>query len=371
MTGSDVLLVSGLTGDANLEKGGSKAMRIVHYLNQFFGGIGSEEQAGSPLRDVETAVGPGRLLEQTLGDGANVVKTLICGDNYAVEHQDELVAAVVEHVRGSGADLFVAGPCFDAGRYGLAAGALCTAVQTELGIPSLTAMHEENPGVDLYREGLYIVDSGRNAAKMKEVIQQMARLAKKLMAGEAIGMPQEEGYLTRGLIRDEFVDKSSAERLVDMVLAKVQEQPFDTEMPVTSFAPVAKPRGVDDLSKATVMLITDGGLVPKGNPDNIEGMAATRWGAYDISGTDDLVGEDYEISHGGYDPRFVQADPDRLVPLDALRQLEKEGAVGKIHGEFLSTSGLSNPLSNTRRLGREMAEKVKREGVDAVILTST
>ena len=371
MTGSDVLLVSGLTGDANLEKGGSKAMRIVHYLNQFFGGIGSEEQAGSPLRDVETAVGPGRLLEQTLGDGANVVKTLICGDNYAVEHQDELVAAVVEHVRGSGADLFVAGPCFDAGRYGLAAGALCTAVQTELGIPSLTAMHEENPGVDLYREGLYIIDSGRNAAKMKEVIQQMARLAKKLMAGEAIGMPQEEGYLTRGLIRDEFVDKSSAERLVDMVLAKVQEQPFDTEMPVTSFAPVAKPRGVDDLSKATVMLITDGGLVPKGNPDNIEGMAATRWGAYDISGTDDLAGEDYEISHGGYDPRFVQADPDRLVPLDALRQLEKEGAVGKIHGEFLSTSGLSNPLSNTRRLGREMAEKVKREGVDAVILTST
>ena len=362
MMGSDVLLVSGLTGDANLEKGGSKAMRIVHYLNQFFGGIGSEEQAGSPLRDVDTAVGPGRLLEQTLGDGANVVKTLICGDNYAVEHQDELVAAVVEHVRGSGADLFVAGPCFDAGRYGLAAGALCTAVQTELGIPSLTAMHEENPGVDLYREGLYIIDSGRNAAKMKEVIQQMARLAKKLMAGEAIGMPQEEGYLTRGLIRDEFVDKSSAERLVDMVLAKVQEQPFDTEMPVTSFAPVAKPRGVDDLSKATVMLITDGGLVPKGNPDNIEGMAATRWGAYDISGTDDLLGEDYEISHGGYDPRFVQADPDRLVPLDALRQLEKEGAVGKIHGEFLSTSGLSNPLSNTRRLGREMAEKVKARG---------
>ena len=155
------------------------------------------------------------------------------------------------------------------------------------------------------------------------------------MAGEAIGLPQEEGYLTRGLIRDEFVDKSSAERLVDMVLAKVQDQPFDTEMPVTSFAPVAKPPGLDDLSKATVMLITDGGLVPKGNPDNIEGMAATRWGAYDISGTDDLLGEDYEISHGGYDPRFVQADPDRLVPLDALRQLEKEGAVGKIHGEFL------------------------------------
>lgn len=346
-------------------------MRIVHYLNQFFGGIGSEEQAGSPLREMDGAVGPGRLLEQTLGDGATVVTTLVCGDNHAVEHQEELVAAVLEHVRGAQASLFVAGPCFDAGRYGMTAGALCAAVQDELGIPAVTAMHEENPGVDLYREGLYIVDSGRNAAQMKQVVQRMASVARKLVTGEPIGLPREEGYLTRGLIRDQFVDRTSAERLVDMVLAKVQGQPFDTEMPVTTFEPVNKPSGVDDLSKAKVMLITDGGLVPKGNPDNIEGMAATRWGAYDIAGADDLAGEDYEISHGGYDPRFVQADPDRLVPLDALRQLEKEGVVGEVHGEFLSTSGLSNPLSNTRRLGREMAEKVKREGVDAVILTST
>ncbi len=346
-------------------------MRIVHYLNQFFGGVGSEEEANSPLQEADGAVGPGRLLEQTIGDGATVVKTLICGDNHAVEHQDELVAAVVERVRDARPDLFVAGPCFDAGRYGMAAGALCSAVQSELGIPAVTAMHEENPGVDLYRESLYIVDSGRNAAGMKQVVERMTGLARKLVAGEPIGTPREEGYLTRGLIRDRFVDRSSAERLVDMVLAKVHGQPFDTEMPITSFEPVAKPRGVDDLSKAKVMLITDGGLVPKGNPDNIEGMAATRWGAYDISQADDLAGKDYEISHGGYDPRFVQADPDRLVPLDALRQLEKEGAVGKVHDEFLSTSGLSNPLSNTRRLGREMAEKVKQEGIDAVILTST
>ena len=346
-------------------------MKIVHYLNQFFGGIGGEEQAGSPLRAMENAVGPGRLLEQTLSGGATVVTTLVCGDNHAVEHQEELVAAVLDHVRNAQADLFVAGPCFDAGRYGMAAGALCTAVQNELGIPAITAMHEENPGVDLYRESLYIVDSGKNAGNMKQVVQRMAGLARKLAAGEPIGLPGEEGYLTRGLIRDQFVDKTSAERLVDMVLAKVQGQPFDTEMPVTAFEPVTRPRGIDDLAKAKVMLITDGGLVPKGNPDNIEGMAATRWGAYDISGDDDLASEDYEISHGGYDPRFVQADPDRLVPLDALRQLEKEGVVGKVHGEFLSTSGLSNPLSNTRRLGREMAEKVKREGVDAVILTST
>lgn len=346
-------------------------MRIVHYLNQFFGGVGGEEAAGASLEERQAAVGPGRLLEQTLGADAKVVKTLICGDNYAVEHQEEVTASVVAQVRDAQADLFVAGPCFDAGRYGMAAGALCVAVQTELGIPVVTAMHEENPGADLYREALYIADSGKAASQMKDVMARMVGLAHKLLADEAIGAPREEGYLPRGLIRDQFVEKSSAERLVDMVMAKVTGEAFETEMPATTFAPIAKPKGVADLSNAKVMLITDGGLVPTGNPDNIEGVAATRWGAYDITGVDDLAGEDYEVSHGGYDPRFVRDDPDRLVPLDAMRALENEGVIGKVHDEFLSTSGLSNPLSNTRRLGREMAEKVKKEGVDAVILTST
>ena len=45
-------------------------MRVVHYLNQFFGGIGAEEHAGKGLEFRDGAVGPGRLLEQLLGDGA-------------------------------------------------------------------------------------------------------------------------------------------------------------------------------------------------------------------------------------------------------------------------------------------------------------
>src|SRR2546427_10779644 len=123
-------------------------MRVVHYLNQFFGGIGSEEQAGMGLEGRDGAVGPGKLLEQLLGDGAEVVMTLVCGDNYAVEHEEELVAAVLEKVRGAGADLFVAGPCFEAGRYGMAAGALFGALQYQLGIPVIRGMSRENPGAD-------------------------------------------------------------------------------------------------------------------------------------------------------------------------------------------------------------------------------
>jgi len=346
-------------------------MRVVHYLNQFFGGIGAEEHAGTPLELRDGAVGPGRLLEPLLGDETRVVMTLVCGDNYAVENQETLTASVLEKIRQVGADLFVAGPCFDAGRYGMAAGALCVAVQSELKIPVIAGMSEENPGVDLYRDALYIIDSGSSPAKMREVLSKMANLGKKLIGKAAIGLPAEEGYLRRGLLRDQVVEHSAARRLVDMLVAKVNRKPFESEMLPVLFEPIPMPSAIKDLSKSKVMLITDGGLVPKGNPDKIQGTAATRWGSYNIEGRDDLPGDEYEISHGGYDARFVQQDPHRLVPLDAMREMEKRGVIGKLHDEFISTSGRVNPLSNTRRLGREMAEKVKREGVDAVILTST
>lgn len=346
-------------------------MRVVHYLNQFFGGLGGEEQAGMGLETRQGAVGPGKMLEQLLGADGGVVTTLICGDNYAVENQDSLTALVLDQICEARADLFVAGPCFLAGRYGMACGALCAAAQSKRGIPVITAMAPENPGADLYREILYIVDSGNTAAKMRDVLAQMSALGTKLWRGESIGTPKAEGYLPRGLIRDQFVARNAGERLVDMVLAKVKGTPFASEMIPTAFAPILMPPGITDLKNAKVMLITDGGLVPKGNPDKIEGSAATRWGSYSIKNCADLRGDDYEISHGGYDPQFVLQDPDRLVPLDVMRQLEKEGAIGELHDEFLSTSGLANPLSNTRRIGREMAEKAKLLGIDAIILTST
>ena len=49
----------------------------------------------------------------------------------------------------------------------------------------------------------------------------------------------------------------------------------------------------------------------------------------------------------------------------------REGLAGKLHEEFLSTTGNGNPLENSRRIGREMAARLQQAGVDSVILTST
>jgi glycine reductase len=346
-------------------------MRIVHYLNQFFGGQGGEEAANLEPHIQDGAVGPGKLLQQVLGADAHIVRTIIAGDNYAAENLGKLTELVLKEVSASQADVFVAGPCFEAGRYGIAAGALCAAVQAECGLPVVTAMAVENPGVDLYRQELYIVDSGASVSAMRDVLTTMAGIVVKLMHKQDICRPSDEGYIPRGILHDEFVEKSAAERLVEMLVAKTTGAPFASEFTSLAFPVIAAPAPVTDLSKARVAIVTDGGLVPKGNPDAIAPYAATNWGAYDISGLDDLQGENYEVSHRGYDTRYVEQDPDRLVPVDVLRALEKAGVVGKLHDRFVSTSGLANPLANSRRLGREIAQKLKEEGVDAVILTST
>ncbi|HET9442300.1 MAG TPA: glycine/betaine/sarcosine/D-proline family reductase selenoprotein B, partial [Acidimicrobiales bacterium] len=119
--------------------------RIVHYLNQFYTGKGGEDSAGSPPEVVDGAVGPGRKLQQLLGDEHEIVTTVSCGDDWAASTPDA-AETIVELVRDAGADLLVAGPAFTSGRYGLACARVAAAAQAA-GIPALAAMHEDNPGL--------------------------------------------------------------------------------------------------------------------------------------------------------------------------------------------------------------------------------
>ena len=346
-------------------------MRVVHYINQFFGGIGGEDKADSPLEVRPGPVGPGRLLGQLIGDDSEIVSTIVCGDNLAAENLDKVAAAIISEVEASGADLFVAGPCFQAGRYGTVAGAVCAAVQEKLGIPAVTAMSVGNPGADLYRASVYIIDSGEDVSRMQPVLAAMVRLGKKLSAGEKVGRPSQDGYIPQGTLRSEFVERSAASRLADMLLAKMRGEPFEAEVPIQATEAVPVPPAVSDLSRATVALVTDGGLVPKGNPHQFPLAFSRVWSAYSFAGEDALSPDDYDVSHGGYDNRHVEQDPHRLVPVDTLREMERDGAIGKLHEEFLSTTGNGNPLANSRRIGREMARRLKDSGVDTVVLTST
>ena len=211
-----------------------RKVKMVQYLNQFFGQIGGEEKAGLTPQVQKGPLGVGQLIQSASENQFEVVLTIICGDNYAAEHLEETESAILEWVRKAQADLFLAGPAFAAGRYGLACGMICKAVQQKLGILALTAMHRLNPGVDLVRKDIYILEAGDSARDMKRVVPKMVALAKKIFEGTPIGLPQEEGYIPKGVRVNVRVEKRGSKRAVEMRLKKLRGEPFETELPTVA-----------------------------------------------------------------------------------------------------------------------------------------
>ncbi len=343
--------------------------RVVHYINQFFAQIGGEEMAHIAPEIRDGKVGPGMALETAWKGEAEIVKTIICGDSYFAEHEKEAKEQILAWVNEVKPDLFIAGPAFNAGRYGYACATICAAVQ-EAGVKVLTGMYEENPGADLKNKVLMVATTN-SAAGMRKAAPTMAALALKILKGEKLGASCEEGYMPNGIRVNFFEKERGAKRAVDMLVKKLNDQPFTTEYPMPSFDRVAPNPAIKDLSKATIALCTSGGIVPKGNPDHIESSSASHYGEYNIAGVDDLTAETYETAHGGYDPVYANEDADRVLPVDVLREFEKEGKIGKLHDFFYTTVGNGTAVASAKKFAEEYAQKLLKAGVNAVIMTST
>lgn len=345
--------------------------KVVHYINQFFAGIGGEEKADIRPELRDGVVGPGMALNQALKGEAEIVATIICGDSYFNENLEEAKTEIMDMIKKHNPDLFIAGPAFNAGRYGVACGTIAKAVKDTLNIPVLTGMYIENPGADMYKKELYIVETSNSAAGMRGAVPSMAALALKLIKGEEIGAPSEDGYISRGIRKNFFAAERGATRAVDMMIKKLKGEQFVTEYPMPDFDRVAPNQHITDMSKATIALVTSGGIVPKGNPDRIESSSAQKYGKYDIEGVMDLTEATYETAHGGYDPVYANHDSDRVLPVDVLRDLEKEGRIGKLHRYFYTTTGNGTSVGNSKKFAATFAEELVKDGVTAVILTST
>ena len=315
-------------------------LKVVHYINQFFAQIGGEEKADYPveLRKGEI-VGPGMALTQNFKDDAEIIATIICGDSYFNENLDTAKEEILKMVKELAPDVFVAGPAFNAGRYGVACGTIAAAVQEELGIPAVTGMYVENPGADMFKDKVYIVSTKNSAAGMRDAVKKLAPLTVKVGRGEPVGASCEEGYIPNGIRVNFFEEERGSKRAVKMLLAKLADKPFTTEYPMPDFDRVAPNPAVKDLAHAKIALVTSGGIVPKGNPDHIESSSASHYGEYDITGVMDLTEDTYETAHGGYDPVYANEDADRVLPVDVLRDMEKEGVIGELHHLFYTTVG--------------------------------
>jgi glycine reductase len=156
-----------------------------------------------------------------------------------------------------------------------------------------------------------------------------------------------------------------------MLLAKVRGETFQTEYTMPNFEHIVASPAITSLSSATIAMVTSGGIVPRGNPDRIEAASASKFAEYNIAGLHDLTSETHQTCHGGYDPVYANEDPDRVLPLDALRILEKEGIIGRLYDYYYVTVGNATSVASAKKFGSEIATELKAGGVNGVILTST
>ena len=341
-------------------------VRVVHYINQFFAGQGGEDSAGLGPTSVDGPTGPGRKLKALLGEGYEVVATVYCGDDTAAAGPGP-IEEILALVQRASPDLVVAGPAFTSGRYGLACARLAAAA-TAAGIPTLASLHEDNPGLD-EAGAAPVVAAGEAARTMGPTLQRLAAAARKVAGGGVLTAG--DGRVGKPPRRNQLAERNAAERAVDLVLARLGGNRDATEIPLPRFDKVTPAAPVDDLTAATLALVTEGALVPDGNPGQLESARATRWLRYELEARQALPAGEWLSVHGGFSTQWANADPHRILPLDVARELEAEGRIGSLHGAYLVTAGNGTSVANAHRFGVEWAADLRHSGARAAILTST
>ena len=347
-------------------------LKAICYINQFFAGMGGEEMAHEGLHIMRGAVGPATGMVAHWDGDMEVVSTIVCGDNFI--NLDENFKAVepqiLSHVKNELPDIFIAGPAFNAGRYGVACGKMCELVATRLGVPTVTSMYPLNPAVDMYFNKTIISIGAEKASGMRASLPALAKLALKLAKKTPLAPASADGYIATGKRKNEVDEHSAAERVVDLLMRKLSGGPYVTEVPLRKEERVPATAPAADFSKLRFALVTMGGLVPKGNPDKLRQYASVSYGTYAIDPAT-FNEEHYESVHGGYDTTAVNRDPQRLVPYAASLGLQKRGLIGSVADYFISTCGIGTNVGMAKKLGAEMAEQLLRDEVGAAFLTST
>lgn len=344
--------------------------KAILYINQFFGGVGGEDAADYEPSIIEGTVGPGLALNAAMKN-VQITHTLICGDNFMTGHRDEAIARIDKFLEGKEFDMLLAGPAFQSGRYGMSCGEICKYIHERYNVPAVTCMNQENPGVDTYKTApIYIMQGNKSSAKMRHDAGEMARMADKIASGEEILWASAEGYFPHGDRRDVKCDDTPYDRAVDMLIKKINGQPYETEFPIELSDTVVPAKGVDPKT-AKIAIITTGSLVPYGNPDRLPSGTASVWLEYDISKLDSFKKGEWYSVHGGFSTNRVNEDPEVQVPLSTYKELEREGEIGSLYEKMIVTTGNLTIVKEARRMGGEIANALKAAHVNAVIMTST
>lgn len=149
-----------------------------------------------------------------------------------------------------------------------------------------------------------------------------------------------------------------------MKLTVVEGLQSEVYVPITPppvFAELKKP-----LNQCSVALVSAAGIHLKSQtPYNLAGDFTFR----EIPG--DTPSSELMVTHGGYDNSDVNKDINCMFPIDRLKELAQEGFIGKVASKLVGfMGGGGNVKKFQEETGPSIAQILKAEGVDAVVLTA-
>ena len=340
-------------------------------MNQFFAGIGGEEKAGQEALLLPHAVGVGSVIETALKAHGVEYATIVCGDNYFHEAEPEALRTIGSAINEFHPDLFLAGPAFNAGRYGLACAKLCSWVCDNWRIPAITGMDENNPGTREIGRHVFVVQTGASTASMTETLKRYSQLIEKLLAQDAAAVENFRAEHCLPIPRRFTVKTGKPDyvRATDLLLSKLNGQAYTSEIPRIETEAHTIPNLAGILSDATVALVTEGGLVPTGNPDRLESSRGRSFSIRSPGVTISSAASSRRCTPVTTPPRSIRSRSHRSGRRDARAG---EGAKDQnLHDHYFVTTGTGAMPSKMAELGAGIADEVATAGVNAVILTAT
>ena len=139
------------------------------------------------------------------------------------------------------------------------------------------------------------------------------------------------------------------------------------EVGATTWIPLRLP-----INRAKVALLTTGGFYIEGQEpfetDGPEGLGDWSYRAI----PKDVPRDQIRVAHAHYDLSGPQEDINCVFPLDVFAELEKDGTIGSLADTAYSFMGfIQRPDLLMSETAPEVAQRLKEDGVEAVVLTST
>lgn len=161
--------------------------KIALILNHVQAGMGSDENAHLAPSGKKAALGPGETLKPMFhSHDCDIVATLFCGDQYYLEHPEEVEKKFIGFAKKFEIDAVLCGPAMQYPNFGEMSARLAKAFEKH-GILSVASMSVENPATETYKSDVTIVKMPKKGGiGLQDSFKNMALVTSKKAHAESL-----------------------------------------------------------------------------------------------------------------------------------------------------------------------------------------